>query len=430
MSKIIISADKVLPITSLPCNRSAVVIDGDTIIEIGNAESIIEKHKDSSTVLRLTNVILMPGLINTHIHLELSGFAGLISEKNDFFDWVERLISVKLNTKRESYQSGSLKGLKELIRTGTTTVGEITSEDVSPYILAKSGMRCRVFFEVIGPDSSNSDTVLNSTINKIERFKEMINEQRILTAKIGLFPHSCYSVSTDLLLKCNRYSLEYDLPMSAHIAETSEECNFLSNGTGKLKEMLRRIGVTSFPNTFSAPSPIDYLDRIGLVSKNLMAVHAVHLSESDIETIANKGSSISHCPRSNKNLNTGTAPIDRFLKSNINLSLGTDSLASNTSLDLWDEMTFAYNQHKSSGVTPYDIFKMATINGAKALLMEAEAGSIEKGKKADIIAVRPKTEHRAGDIYQFLLERGVDIMMTMVSGRMLFMHPELVIERR
>lgn len=428
MSKVIISADKILPITSPPCNRSAVVIDGDTIIEVGDTESIKQNHK-GSTVLSLTDVILMPGLINTHIHLELSGFAGLMSEKNDFFDWVERLIAVKLTTQKESYQSGSLRGLKELSRTGTTTVGEITSEDISPYLLAKSGMRCRIFFEVIGPDPSNSDTVLNNTINKVERFKEMINDQRILTAKIGLSPHSCYSVSTELLLKCNRYSLECNLPVSVHISETSEECNFLSNGSGRLEKMLRRIGVTTIPHAFSSSSPIDYLDKIGLVSKNLMAVHAVHLSESDIETIANKGSSISHCPRSNKNLNTGTAPIEKFLKSNINLSLGTDSLASNTSLNLWDEMTFVYNQHKSSGITPYDVFKMATINGAKALLMENETGSIEKGKKADIIAVRPKTEHRAGDIYQFLLERGVDIMMTMVSGRMLFMHPELVIQR-
>lgn len=168
-----------------------------------------------------------------------------------------------------------------------------------------------------------------------------------------------------------------------------------------------------------ASSSFEYLNRIGLLSPNLLAVHAVQVTDSDIRLIKKSGTSIAHCPRSNKETHVGRMPLKKFLDAGITVGLGTDSLASSPSLNMWDEMRYAYKVHKKDGVTAQDIFRLATIGGAKALGLDKQIGTLEPGKKADIIAV-PLPKKDTGDIYSDLLRETKSSIMTMVNGKILY----------
>jgi cytosine/adenosine deaminase-related metal-dependent hydrolase len=169
----------------------------------------------------------------------------------------------------------------------------------------------------------------------------------------------------------------------------------------------------------TARSSFELLHRIGILSPAFLAVHAVHVDKQDIALIRRSGAGIAHCPRSNHEIGVGTMHLDKFLGAHIPVGLGTDSLASSPSLNLWDEMRYAYQVHRRSGVTPKDIFHVSTLGGARALGMDQEIGSLEPGKKADLIAVslpRKKTE----DLYSDLLRETKTCTMSMVNGHFVY----------
>jgi len=233
----------------------------------------------------------------------------------------------------------------------------------------------------------------------------------------GLSPHSPYTVSEPVLRAVRRFSLEKDIRLAMHIAESKDETRLLQGKKSGLWE-LYRLAEWDISRAPTAASSFEYLRRIGILSPALLAVHAVQATVRDIALIKKSGVSVAHCPRSNKETGVGRMPLKKFLDAGITVGLGTDSLASSTSLNMWDEMRYAYNIHRRDGVTPRDIFMLATIGGAKALGLSAETGSLEAGKKADLIAVRlPKKN--TGDLYSDLLRETKSCIMTMVNGKFL-----------
>jgi len=203
-----------------------------------------------------------------------------------------------------------------------------------------------------------------------------------------------------------------------HVAETPAEGRLLRREKSDL-DVLFKAAKWDRLWASEAPSSIALLDRIGLLKPSMLLVHAVDVNDNDIRMIRRSGSSVAHCPRSNHSLRVGTMPLRKILDTGIPVGLGTDSLASVPTLSLWDEMRFAYKVHRKSGITPKDLLSMATMGGSRALGMEKEIGSLELGKKADIIAV-PLPRKNTGDLYSDLLRETKNSIMTMVNGKVLY----------
>jgi 5-methylthioadenosine/S-adenosylhomocysteine deaminase len=416
MSKTILIAERIIPVSSPPLDGYAVIIERDKIIGLEPFRSA-EKKNPYAKRINLEGAILMPGLINLHTHLELSSLRGGLPRGIDFFKWIAELVNRKRGLKKREYNNGVHIGIKELIKTGTTSIGEITSEGISPYILSNYNIRGKVFYEVLGLSDLLTGYIWAKKRREFKRFKgnDLLDK--------GISPHSCYSLSYDLLKKVSKYSAKYNITLSSHISETKEEGEFIKEGRGKFKELINSLGFKS-PLPFYSPSPISYFKDLGLLKKDFLAVHAVWVDESDIKIMKESSISIAHCPRSNAYLNVGKAQVMKFLKEGINVGLGTDSLASNYSLNMWEEMRTAYNLHREEGLTAYEIFKMATQSGAKALGWEDKVGTIEIGKKADLIAI--KIPESAGDeIYLNLLKKTEAVLLTMVSGKVIYQEKKI-----
>ncbi len=203
-----------------------------------------------------------------------------------------------------------------------------------------------------------------------------------------------------------------------HVGESKDEIRLLQGKRSGFEKLYLSVGWNRNWAPLAA-SPFEYLAQLGLLNSRFLAVHAVQATERDIAIMKKKKISIAHCPRSNRNINVGKMALKKFMDAGINVGIGTDSLASSSSLSMWDEMRYAYRIHRSDGVTPRDIVQLATINGAKALGLDDLIGSLVPGKRADLIAV-PLPSKNTGDIYSDLLRETKSCIMTMINGKIIY----------
>ena len=387
-----------------PVPNSAVVISRGSILAAGPADKIIKQYP-GHRVLRMENTVLMPGLVNLHTHLELPPLLDTI-RSTTFTAWALNLIKAKKGLINNDYAAAVRINIDTLINTGTTTVGEICTHGISPAYLQQSGLRAILFHEIIS---------MNPLIN-FRGPKHAAASAR--TIQTGISPHAPHTVSEEVLIEINKLAVRKRVPLSMHVAESKDEIRLLQRKKSGL-EKLYQFADWELAWAPTGSSSFEYLNRIGFLSPNLLAVHAVQTSDNDIRLIKKSKVSIAHCPRSNKELGVGRMPLKKFLDAGITVGLGPDSLASSPTLNLWDEMRYAYQVHRRSGVTPRDIFNMATMGGARALGMDQEIGSLEPGKKADLIAVSLPPKN-TGDIYSDLLRETKTCIMSMVNGHVVY----------
>jgi cytosine/adenosine deaminase-related metal-dependent hydrolase len=403
----IITAAKLLTIAPIKCptNNGAVAFSQGVILDAGPSSRIIRKYP-SHHVFDLRSCVLLPGLINTHIHLELPSLFDKLRAKS-FPDWILNLIALKKDLLPPDFHRATTENLKASLAGGTTTVGEICTHDVSPALLKQSGLRAVIFRELIhmGPESSKSE-VQSSKL------------PRSGLVQVGMSPHSPYSVSESNLLQIGDMVRKQRLKLAMHIAESKDEIKLLQRKKSGL-EKLYRFANWDLAWAPTGSSSFEYLDRIGFLSPGLLAVHAVQVDDHDINLLKKSGASVAHCPRSNMKLRVGRMPLKKFLDAGITVGLGTDSLASVPTLNMWDEMRYAYRIHRRDGISTEDILRIATVGGAKALGLDKEIGTIEPGKKADIIAV-PLPKKNTGNLYNDLLRETKSCIMTMVNGKILY----------
>jgi cytosine/adenosine deaminase-related metal-dependent hydrolase len=393
-----------------PLDKGAVVITRGMIQAIGSL-SHIKKRFPRQKIYCLQNAVIMPGLINTHTHLELPPLLDRIRART-FSEWVLNLISAKKLLNRRDYASAAAGNISIILRTGTTTVGEICTHGVSSALLKKRGLRAVVFYEKI--DMGQGPKMLLSP----ERNTALIMN--------GLSPHTPYTVSEAVLNEINMLSNKDNLPLAMHVAESKDELRLLQRKRSGL-EKLYQFAHWDLQAAPLGPSSFAYLDRIGFLSPRLLAIHAVQITDQDVKLIRRTGVSVAHCPRSNRETNVGRMPLGKLLNAGIPVGLGTDSLASSPTLNMWDEMRYAYRIHRRDGITPQEIINLATIGGAVALRMGAVTGSLEPGKKADIIAV-PLPALNTGDLFADVLRETNFCVLNMVNGKMLNITEQL--ERR
>lgn len=332
-----------------------------------------------------------------------------------YVQWVLNLIRMKASLTKKDYAAAAGQNISTLVRTGTTTVGEICTHGVSSEVIDRSGLRAAVFHEVIAMRPLKD---LSSVLPKGFHDTPLVHH--------GFSPHSAHTVSEKMLKFVLQASRKRKMPVAMHVAETAEETRLLRGEQSGLDRLYR---VAAWDRAWAPRdrSTVAYLARTGILDIPFLAVHAVQVSDTDLQLIRKTGTAVAHCPRSNQALGVGVMPLRRMLDLRIPVGLGTDSLASVPTLSLWDEMRSALRTHRKFGVTAWDILRLATIGGAQALGMETEIGSIEPGKQADLIAV-PLPLRSTGDLASDLLRETKSCTMTMVNGRIL--HRQTAPDRR
>jgi 5-methylthioadenosine/S-adenosylhomocysteine deaminase len=390
-----------------PIQHATLLIQGGRIAGILTSREEPSSFKGAQ-VLDARDCIIMPGVVNAHGHTAMTLFRGLADDlplKQWLFEKIFPAEAKHLN--EQTVYWGALLGCLEMTASGTTTVSDgYFYQDATARAFQKAGLRALIAQGVIDfpapgvPDPTQNLVVGKKFIERWEHVSELIRP--------GLFCHSLTTCSDKTLQEAMRLSQEFSLPLQIHLSETEEE----------VEEVIRRTGIR----------PVLHLDRLGLLNERLIGVHAVHLEDEEIEILARSKVKIVHCPESNMKLASGMARVTEMLKKGIVLGLGTDGCASNNNLDLFKEMDTAAKLGKVRTLDPVNmgaatVLKMATVWGAKVLGLEKEIGTIEVGKKADIITVDVNKPHLV-PLYNPMSTivysaSGSDVKDVVVNGRVL-----------
>jgi len=391
----------------------AVAIKGNAIVAVGTRAAVTRRRRSARTI-NASGKIVIPGLINTHTHIPMTLFRG-ISDDLDLQEWLTKYIfpAEAKNVDEAFVRAGTRLGLAEMIRGGTTTYCDMYYfEDAIADETKKAGMRAVLGETVIDfpvPDNKTFDAGLAYT----ERFiKKWRNDPLILPA---IAPHAPYTVSKEHLLAARRLSDRLNAPLLIHLAEASTETETIQRQHNGMR-------------------PVEYVDSIGFLSDKTIAAHVVHANEKELDILKNRGVGIAHNPQSNMKLAAGVAPVPMMLLKDMAVGLGTDGAASNNDLSMWEEMDTAAKLHKvNSGdpkvLTAEQAFEMATIRGARALHLEKITGSLEAGKRADIVIVEFDNLHQTPfyNIFSHLVyaTKAADVRTVIINGRIVMLDRRL-----
>lgn len=372
-------ARHVLPVTAPPIHDGTVAVDGDRIAYVGNAAGAPAGEERD-----LGNALLLPGLVNAHCHLELTVMRGFL-EDLDFRSWILRLTTAKRAVlTRDMLLDAARLGIAEGLAHGITTYADTCDSGVAFDAMCELGVRGIMYQEVFGPDPGQCLGSLAELRSKIDRLRPLETS----LVRVGVSPHAPYTVSDALFEAVGLYAREADLPMAVHIAESQVEQELVVHGTGMFADGLRGRGIPVAPR---ARSPIALLSALGVLAARPLLIHCIRLDDSDVATIADSRCAVAHCPASNAKLGHGIAALSDLLASRVRVGLGSDSVASNNRMDILEEARLAVLfQRARSGapaiIPPSVALSLATIDGARALGLEREIGSLEPGKSADLAA--------------------------------------------
>ena len=367
-----------------PLSGGAMLVSDGTIAAVATQAEL--KSTYDVPVVEYPGCAILPGFINTHTHLELTHYPSWRLKTNmdyhprRFVDWIIQLIKVKRSLTVEDYRSSVFEGARICLESGTTTIGEIVSNPAVSDCYGKIAVSGRLFYEVLGQDPTRFNGMLSKAV------EYAVNCQPAgFTA--GLSPHSPYTIADANYPLLKSVGQSASLPFAIHLSESREETDFVFDSSGQIAEVF--YPHVSWEQYLMPPrkcSSTALLDGAGMLTPGTLAIHCVHVTLNDAEILRNRGVNVALCPRSNERLNVGKAPVSLLKKMGIPLSLGTDSLASNDSLSMWDEMRFALEAY-SGALSPVELFAMSTIGGASALGMCGSVGSLEAGKRADFQVV-------------------------------------------
>jgi len=327
--------------------------------------------------------VILPGLVNAHAHLEMTHVAASVGKKPEFTQWLRHLVQ-QLQKADEADPDARKKGAREGVRlsleSGTTTVCDITNTGVSLEKIRDTGMRGVVCFELLGFHPERAEEKMTEAIEWLGAHH---GDSRV---SAGLSPHAPYSVSSKLLQFSARLADEENRLVVIHVSETEEENRFLHTGKGIFKEHLEFYGAYDLDFVPPGVSSVRYLHQLNVLDRPCLLIHCNYLDDEEIQMIADSGSSVVYCPRSHFYFGHMSHPYPRLKEAGVNVAIGTDSLASNESLGILDEIRFLQDNGVVSDLT--ELVQLATVNGAKALRMEDTIGALKPGMKADLTVVR------------------------------------------
>jgi aminodeoxyfutalosine deaminase len=411
----IYTASYVLPISSAPIPGGAVAVENGLITAVGSAAAL--RKSSGAKVTDLPGCVIVPGLVNAHTHLELTHFPAWKVRKDldylpkTYVEWIRQVMKIRRALAPGEVELSVLEGLRLCIESGTTAVGEILSDFTLAPLYAASPISGRLFLEAIGQDPVSCDALLE----RLEASLVALPKGGWLP---GISPHTPQTVSQHLFQGLEALARRLSVPKAVHLSESLEEVAFLFDSTGPIAEeiypMARWEAYLPAPRHATSTS---YLDGLGVLDANTLAIHAVHVTPADVALLKQRGVSVVLCPRSNNALNVGCAPHHLLKSAGISLALGTDSLASNDSLSLWDEMRYLQDSVPDA-FSPEELLEMGTLGGARALGIEEQSGSLQAGKRADFLVFSGCDTLSEKALYQRILEKG-RLEQVYIAGRSL-----------
>lgn len=375
---LLVRADWVCPIDRAPLAQGWVAIDRDRIVAVGQGDDAPAAHE----VRTFGRAAVLPALVNAHTHLELSWLRGRVPPAGDFLTWVAGLMAERRELERfgdPATTPAIHEAIDELTAAGTIAVGDISNALVTPLPLASAGLAAVVFHELIGFKVTSGDA-------HVAREQARHDGMAAGDVRLRVAPHAPFSVSRELFCAIAAVAAREAAPAtSVHLAESPDEVLFLADGSGGWPARLRALG--AWRDDWQPPRqcPTDYLYDLGVLRPGALAVHGVQLTDAELERLAAVDVTLVTCPRSNRWVGVGDPPLARFLASGIRLALGTDSLASCPDLNLFAEL--AALRRLAPDAPARRLLQTATADGATALGLGADLGTIAVGKRAALLAV-------------------------------------------
>jgi cytosine/adenosine deaminase-related metal-dependent hydrolase len=407
----ILRAKIILPITAPPIEDGAVFVVGNKIQSVQPWKDLRPHLREKS--LDLGDVILLPGLVNAHCHLDYTDMAGEISPPKTFTDWIAAITAYRTGWSYSDYARSWLRGAHQLLRTGTTTVGDIESmPDLLPEAWEATPLRVFSFLEMTGIKSRRQPKeILREAMEKIESLRHPRH-------RATLSPHAPYSTRPELLQLTAKTIHKRNWRASIHVAESEQEFEMFQHARGKMHDWLKRNERDN--SDCGLGSPVAHLARNKLLGENVLAIHVNYLARGDATLLAKNKSHVVHCPRSHDYFRHTKFERERLAHAGVNLCLGTDSLATTRKdgkkkpeLDMFAEMRCLAAHDKT--VTPEEILRMATVNGARALGLAEKIGELSKNSLADLIAL--PCSGKISHVHEAVLAHTGHVTASMIEGR-------------
>jgi cytosine/adenosine deaminase-related metal-dependent hydrolase len=385
------TAEWVLPMTGEPIHRGSIAIDGGVVVGVDDRVPV--------DAVDLGSVAILPALVNAHTHLELSYLRGQIPPTERFLDWIRTIMAT-----RRQYPDASDRrivdaagaAIAEARASGTGLLGDISNTLVTTRLLRDAAMPAQVFYELLRFNASDPESMTREARAKANAAAGNGNGN----VRVSLAPHAPYSVSPGLFA-----AIRADLDAhagevtSVHLGESPEEIEFIKRGTGPWRALLEELGVWTDEWEPPGTSPVEYLEQLGFLDRRVLAVHGVQFDGDDLDRLRARNMTIVSCPRSNQHVGVGAPPLEAFYAMDVNVAFGTDSLGSVPDLNLFSELAEA--RRLAPRVPARALLESATRQGAAALGFEEEFGTIEPGKRAQLIAVR--TPAGVDDVEEYLV---------------------------
>jgi 5-methylthioadenosine/S-adenosylhomocysteine deaminase len=384
----------------------AIAVDGAAIVAVDTPVGIAAQFTARERI-DTTGKIVLPGLINTHGHAPMVLYRGLADDLA-LMDWLTKYIfpAEAKTVSPEMVTVGTRLAALEMIQSGTTTFADMYyfEEEIAKAAKA-AGLRAVLGETIIKFPVADAKTPAEG-LARTETFIKAFQNDPLITPAVA--PHSAYTLDKQVLLACRDLALKYKVPLITHLAETEDEVRIIREQSGL--------------------TPTGYLESIGFWAPRTVAAHGVWVDDDDVAILAKRGIGVAHNPESNMKLASGTAPVPKYLAARLALGLGTDGAASNNDLDMFEAMRQAAFLHKLQSHDPRMVpaptaLEMATMGGARVLGLQHEIGSLEAGKRADLIVIGVKRA-RQTPLYNPISHlvyttRGDDVETTIVNGQIL-----------
>jgi aminodeoxyfutalosine deaminase len=376
----IVHADAIVPADTEPLVDGAVVVDGVRVVDVGPAADVLPRHAGAE-IERVRGVVL-PGLVNAHTHIELSAMRGHVPGGAGFVAWVEHMLGVRAEIQPELDAAAIERAADDLLSFGTAAVGDVTNSLMAVGALARRGIGGAVFHEVFGVEKESLE----------RRLSEL---PRVLDENVGTWPthdlayapapHTLYTTHPDVVRRLVAEARERGWKASLHLAEHAAERSFLERGAGPIPDwLLRRVKLSPERIQWPGKSPVDYADALGALGPHVLAVHLTDANRTELELAARREAPVVFCPRSNLYIETRLPPLVAARAAGLALALGTDSLASNASLDVLAEARALTDRFPM--VPASELVRMATWGGACAL-GRPDLGRIARGAAPGLFSV-------------------------------------------
>ena len=407
----ILRARTVLPLTAPPIEDGAVFVVGNKIISVTPWRNLRPHLREK--ILDLGEVILMPGLVNAHCHLDYTDMAGELPPPKTFTDWIAAITAHKTGWSYSDYARSWLRGAHQLLKSGTTTVADIeVMPDLLPEVWDATTLRIYSFLEMTGIKSKRPPKeILRAAVETIAALNHPRN-------RATLSPHAPYSTLPELLQLTARTAKKRNWRVSIHVAESAQEFEMFAHAGGVMHEWLGRNGRDN--SDCGLGTPVAHLARQKLLGENVLAIHLNCLARGDATLLGKNKTHVVHCPRSHDYFRHPKFERERLANAGVNLCLGTDSLATTRKtgkqkpeLDMFAEMRALADADKS--VSPEEILRMATINGARALGLAGKIGELSKNSFADLIAL--PFAGKISSAHAAVLEHSGNVTASLIDGR-------------